>query len=80
MCNIPSVEKICIFCQHYDIILPTCRYSSYTPGSELSIQCTKKIWDLYIVDTYGDYAEAMQTAKTCGFFEPVDLTPEESNG
>lgn len=46
MIDIPANERICQFCEHCFIQMPTSDYSEVTAGCDFSMQCEKKHWTL----------------------------------
>lgn len=56
------MKKLCLFCKYFYFSGAEIGYSEYTPGSEVEMYCTKRVWDKY--DVY-DIRETFKTAETC---------------
>jgi|GEM_PF-5732919 len=65
-------EKLCIFCQYFDLDMGEPGYSELTPGANANIGCGKDHWDM---SNYGDtreFRENIIRASICNDYYPVD--------
>jgi len=69
--------RICLFCEQFYICPADPGYSDMTPGSDVTINCTKGYWEIDLYDDYVDkYREKLSGAKTCPDWEPCEMITE----
>ena len=59
-------EKLCLFCEHYDMVVAEPAYPPWSSGNGFELMCEESHWDFDENKTSKlDLAECLQTAKTC---------------
>lgn len=61
--------RLCPTCVFFDFDGGERGYSTYTPGTDMSIECRRDHWSLGTDDTLADARRAMHMAETCKDFK-----------
>ncbi len=71
-------DRLCIYCEHFNIFLGTRSYGAMTPGDPAAVECFEGHWELFPDDreriTMKDFRTSIKKAKDCEDFK--DATPE----
>jgi hypothetical protein len=59
-------DRLCLWCKHFDLHTGSPGYSEWTPGSEFSIYCRKRVWDFDLGD---DFYATIRKAEGCQHYE-----------
>jgi hypothetical protein len=83
------VEKLCVFCQHWDWDGGSQGYSEMTPGTDASMDCRKGhykplhkySWRLDLLDLHGpdEFRAVILKAETCPDYMPVATVDRRMN-
>ena len=63
----------CTACEHLRFVASECGYSSWTPGSPMTLECDKGHWDADDCSSSDEFRQAMSSAMTCRDFTQFDL-------
>lgn len=64
-----AMIKLCLFCEHCYLHMPTSGYSEYTPGTDWFMLCNKNVWNFDPCDSSEEeYFKIITTAKVCPEF------------
>ncbi len=58
-------EKICLFCEHFNMDMAEQGYSEVTPGRDFSMECFKNKWEYKTFGTEVEYYTCIITARKC---------------
>lgn len=74
--------RMCLWCRHFSLIEADRGYSSWTPGSDMSMSCDKNVWHYNpYEDGSAAFGAKLATAAECPMYElNPDLLPEHLKG
>lgn len=59
------IEKLCLWCEHFELDTGSHGYSDWTPGSEFEMKCGKKHWSFDTGDSEDHYHACLISARNC---------------
>lgn len=67
------MEKLCVFCKHWNFYGGSQGYSEMTPGSDASMSCRKNHWDRDVLWDIGEdgFRKTILMAQTCQDYKQV---------
>ena len=68
-----SINCTCTSCEHMLFEAEEAGYSSWTPGSPMTLECNMRHWDAADCNSTAEFRKALLLAITCPDFTQIDL-------
>ena len=63
--NLGEEGRVCLFCEHFYIVMSSPGYSEYTPGEEFKMSCDREVWEYQKYGDENDYLRCIVMAQCC---------------